>query len=166
MVGVMSHYEYEESQQISARNYGFYALIMSAMRQADTDNTCRLRQAFPEVWAELEARYHAPGGVIASDYTERRTVVVDLDKEEAEMSDAENTTECVECGTTILKEDAVEYGGGDYCSQECADTHELEEADEEEHIEGVGTVPYPKEVNPPREVPGEVPPPMQSETGG
>ena len=37
---------------------------MAAMRQADTDNIIRLRIAFPEVYQELDRRYHAPDGLI------------------------------------------------------------------------------------------------------
>ena len=55
-------YDYMRSQQLSAEP--FYALIMAAMRGADTANLAKLRAAFPEVWAELQARYHAPGGKI------------------------------------------------------------------------------------------------------
>jgi hypothetical protein len=45
----------------------FYSLIMAAMQKADTENICKLRTAFPEVWAELEKRYNAPMGVIPED---------------------------------------------------------------------------------------------------
>jgi hypothetical protein len=58
----MSLHEYLASQEIAAEDYPFYALIMAAMRQADTDNTEKLRYIFPRVWEELESRYHAPGG--------------------------------------------------------------------------------------------------------
>jgi len=60
----VSLYDYRKSQEISAENYPFYALIMSAMRQADTDNVELLKMAFPEVWTELHERYHARGGAI------------------------------------------------------------------------------------------------------
>lgn len=58
----MSLYDYEESKKLS--QHGFYALLMAAMRNADSDNAFRLRCAFPETWDELQARYNAPGGVI------------------------------------------------------------------------------------------------------
>jgi len=32
------------------------------MRQADTDNLELLKEAFPEIYAELRVRYIAPGG--------------------------------------------------------------------------------------------------------
>jgi hypothetical protein len=60
----MSLHEYKMSQQISMEDYPFYALIMAAMRQADTDNLVLLRSAFPEVWRELQTRYNSPGGLL------------------------------------------------------------------------------------------------------
>lgn len=64
----MSRYDYEAS--IDLPHASFAALIMAAMRRADTQNAALLRQAWPELWAELEARYNAPGGVLASDPTQ------------------------------------------------------------------------------------------------
>ena len=63
----MSFHEYIQSQTIELQNYPFYALIMAAMRQADTDNTLLLRACWPEVWSELENRYHSPGGELPND---------------------------------------------------------------------------------------------------
>jgi hypothetical protein len=63
----MSLYDYEVSQQLSAEYHSFYALIMAAMRQADSDNAEALRSAFPDTWRELQARYNAHGGVLNSD---------------------------------------------------------------------------------------------------
>lgn len=63
----MSLYDYRASQQISATDPPFYALIMAAIRKADNHNTARLRAAFPDVYAEFEARYNAPGGVLSAD---------------------------------------------------------------------------------------------------
>ena len=60
----MSHYDYEASKRISMDDPPFYALIMAAMRQADTDNLAKLRDAFPFTWAELTARYNAAGGYL------------------------------------------------------------------------------------------------------
>ncbi len=60
----MSYYDYKQSVYISLKDYPFYALIMAAMRQADTDNARALKHIFPNIWAELDARYHAPGGVL------------------------------------------------------------------------------------------------------
>jgi len=60
----MGLYEYEVGLKISSKNYPFYALIQAAMRQADSDNAQRLKQAWPKVWDELQARYNAPGGLL------------------------------------------------------------------------------------------------------
>lgn len=58
----MSLYDYRVSQQLEAADAPFYALVMAAMRRADTENLELLKNAFPRVWRELEQRYHAPGG--------------------------------------------------------------------------------------------------------
>jgi len=60
----MSLYEYQESREPVISTAGFYALIMAAMRRADTDNLRKLQTCWPEVWAELQARYNAPGGLL------------------------------------------------------------------------------------------------------
>lgn len=60
----MSLYDYQRSQHIEAQGEPFYALIMAAMRQADSHNIEKLREAFPEVWEELYQRYHASGGLL------------------------------------------------------------------------------------------------------
>lgn len=63
----MSLYDYRSSLKILREDYLFYALIMAAMRRADTDNLNRLKIAFPDTWNELKERYNAPGGIIKSD---------------------------------------------------------------------------------------------------
>lgn len=60
-------YAYRASVELGRHDPSFYGLIMAAMRKADTGNAEILRLAFPEVWADLQARYDAPGGVLASD---------------------------------------------------------------------------------------------------
>lgn len=60
----MSLFDYEASQRIEMEGYPFYALIMAAMRQADTNNVETLRAGWPRVWEELQARYNAPGGIL------------------------------------------------------------------------------------------------------
>ena len=60
----MSYYDYKKSQEIAAEGYPFYALIMAAMRQADTDNVEKLKNSFPDIHAELAERYNAPGGLV------------------------------------------------------------------------------------------------------
>ena len=60
----MSLYDYQVAQQIDRQDPPFYALIMAAMRKASTRNAEKLRDAWPEVWREFYARYHAPGGAL------------------------------------------------------------------------------------------------------
>ena len=63
----MSLFDYKQSQIIASKGYTFYALLMTVMRQADTDNTEKLRSLFPEVWEELRARYNATNGILEYD---------------------------------------------------------------------------------------------------
>lgn len=59
----MSLHEYEISRSITnVDDPPFYALIMAAMRRADSTNSRKLWEAFPGTWDELQARYNAPGG--------------------------------------------------------------------------------------------------------
>lgn len=60
----MSLYDYQESLEISSNDPAFYALIMSAMRKADSTNIEKLRAAFPKIYAELLMRYNASFGVV------------------------------------------------------------------------------------------------------
>lgn len=68
----MSQYDYHAARELLVTDVPFYALIMAAMRKADTINTERLRSAFPETWAELEARYNAPGACLPGEEPIRR----------------------------------------------------------------------------------------------
>ncbi|KKN37826.1 hypothetical protein LCGC14_0759700 [marine sediment metagenome] len=63
----MSLFDYRVSMDLAAKDLPFYALIMTAMAQADTPNLERLQSAWPEVWEEMKARYHAPGGQLEGD---------------------------------------------------------------------------------------------------
>jgi hypothetical protein len=64
----MSLYDYRVSREITARDYPFAALIMAAMRQADTHNAAKLRQAFPHIHNELLARYYSLGGYLPGEH--------------------------------------------------------------------------------------------------
>jgi len=67
----MSIYDYDASKAIAKDDWPFYALIMAAMRKADTNNAEVLRRAFPHVWEELQARYRAPhGGLLPGERNE------------------------------------------------------------------------------------------------
>lgn len=65
----MGYSEYQSSRTLELKameldSNAFYALIMAAMRQADTDNARKLREAFPATYRELRDRYNAPGGIL------------------------------------------------------------------------------------------------------
>lgn len=63
----MSLYDYRVSRQIIFNDPPFYALIMAAIRKADTENTALLREVFPAVYWEFEDRYNTPGGRLPGD---------------------------------------------------------------------------------------------------
>lgn len=63
----MSHFDYAASRELIAADPPFYSLIMAAMRKADSVNQQLLADAFPETWAELQARYNAPAGRLKGD---------------------------------------------------------------------------------------------------
>ena len=60
----MSLYDYRASQHLATLDTPFYALIFAALQQADTANAAKIWAAWPEVAAELQARYNAPGGIL------------------------------------------------------------------------------------------------------
>ena len=55
---------YEYLASITLSKEPFYALLMAAMRAADSYNAALLQEAFPRVYEELMARYNAPGGYL------------------------------------------------------------------------------------------------------
>jgi len=63
----MSRFDYLQSREIAILDRPFYAMIMAAMRRADSDNLELLRSAFPHVLTELRERYKAPGGWLPED---------------------------------------------------------------------------------------------------
>lgn len=63
----MSLFDYRASLDLGKGDPPFYALIMAALRKADTMNAAKLRRAWPEIYDEFEARYNAPGGILPSD---------------------------------------------------------------------------------------------------
>lgn len=64
----MSYYDYEQGIRIACRTDNFEALIQAAMRHADTDNLEKLKNAFPEVWKELQERYNLPNGMYPGEF--------------------------------------------------------------------------------------------------
>lgn len=63
----MSLLDYRISVELAEKDTSFYALLMAAMRRSDSTNAELLKNAWPDVWAELQARYDAPRGVIEED---------------------------------------------------------------------------------------------------
>ena len=60
----ISLFEYEQSQKIGAQGYQFYALLAALMRDADTDNTAKLKAEWPDLYESMQRRYNAPLGVV------------------------------------------------------------------------------------------------------
>lgn len=73
----MSRYDYLLSQDLVSKfhNSGeeptFVALIMAAMRKADTLNLMKLQHEWPEIWEELKTRYWSPGGFLPEEIPDR-----------------------------------------------------------------------------------------------
>jgi hypothetical protein len=66
----MSKFDYDTAHDIAEKDPSFNALIMAAMRKADSDNLSYLMHDWPGVWQELQVRYNAPGGVLDTDRIE------------------------------------------------------------------------------------------------
>lgn len=70
----MSRYDYLISKEIEEKDYPFYAILMGAMRQADSVNLNRLKHVFPDTYKELVARYNAGGGYLEGEIPENEEV--------------------------------------------------------------------------------------------
>lgn len=57
--GNVSLYDYRKALELSADDPPFASLIMAAMLKGDTNNVRLLREAWPDLWAELDRRYHS-----------------------------------------------------------------------------------------------------------
>jgi hypothetical protein len=66
----VSYYDYLIGRELMIPDPPFYSLIQAAMRKADDHNLEKLKRAWPEIWEELEARYHAPGGILSGEEVE------------------------------------------------------------------------------------------------
>lgn len=71
----MSFFDYTVSRDIAQHDYPFAALIMAAMRRADTFNSEMLRRAFPDIHEELQERYHSAGGYTVAELLQTRDEV-------------------------------------------------------------------------------------------
>jgi hypothetical protein len=68
-------YDYWQSLCLEAEDASFTALIMAAIRKADTVNLGRLKMMFPDIWTEFERRYYAPGGFLPEDGPDHERLV-------------------------------------------------------------------------------------------
>jgi CRISPR/Cas system-associated protein endoribonuclease Cas2 len=58
-------YDYRQARErIMTEGYYFHALLIAAILKADSANAARLQKAFPELYAETQARYDQPGGLL------------------------------------------------------------------------------------------------------
>jgi hypothetical protein len=64
---IMTRYDFDTSRALAAADVPFEALIMAALRRADSSNAATLRAAFPVLAAETQERYDAPGGILRTD---------------------------------------------------------------------------------------------------
>ena len=63
----MSLHEYNAAKELYRADAPFYALIMAAMLKADGNNIDKLRSSWPDIYDELDERYHTPGGLVATE---------------------------------------------------------------------------------------------------
>ena len=64
----MTLYDYKCGKILEMNDAPFYSLIQAAMRRADTDNLRKLKHCWPEIWEELQERYHMPGGMTHEEF--------------------------------------------------------------------------------------------------
>lgn len=78
----MSLFDYNKSIELHKADMPFYALIMAAMRKADSSNGPLLMAMYPEIWEELKERYNAPGGFIPGDFSENTLRLLPVEQEQ------------------------------------------------------------------------------------
>lgn len=71
----MARFDYIFSRELLDSSPTFDALIMAAMRKADSTNIEKLKKAWPEVWKELQARYNSRGGWLPGEINDEGEVV-------------------------------------------------------------------------------------------
>lgn len=114
----MSYHEYKVSTYISLKDYPFYAIIMAAMRQADTDNTEKLQEAWPDVWKELEARYQMPGGFLPGEERPKPTCGSPMPQEDRDALGIKTwDPHCARAdgheGEHAISQEGIAWGGDD-----------------------------------------------------
>jgi len=85
----MSLYDYKKSLEISTDDPPFAALIMAAIRKADSKNLMKLKSVFPKIYMEFKRRYDAPGGILKDDINsnERLTFISKKQKDQGFVLD-------------------------------------------------------------------------------
>ena len=71
--------DYKVSQRIGFYDAPFSALIASAMRKADSINLKKLKNAWPEIFSDLQKRYNGPGGATQEELNCNPTIVDDAE---------------------------------------------------------------------------------------
>lgn len=56
--------EFKQGVQLLQNDTQFYALMFAAILKADSKNTLRLKNAYPELWQETWKRWDSPGGLL------------------------------------------------------------------------------------------------------
>jgi hypothetical protein len=65
----VSRHDYLTSSTLENHGHTYTTLIMTAMRQApDTQDLDLLRDAYPDIWAELMARFHHVSGYLPGEH--------------------------------------------------------------------------------------------------
>lgn len=118
----------DEFHERAAAEYGEYAvsagwtigaLIQALMRKGDTENRMLLTDQFPDLYADLLARYDAPGGVLGSDLDPH-----ELSLEERSLSDLQAGIPghtCGHCGRTSYSPKDIENRYCGACYHYCDD---------------------------------------------
>lgn len=75
----MSLFDYRQSIDLSADDPTFAALVMALIRKADTFNRQLIDQCWPDISAEMEARYHAREGLLPGETAPEELRVPDPD---------------------------------------------------------------------------------------
>lgn len=75
----MSLFDYRQSLTLSAEDPTFAALVMALMRKADTFNRRLIDECWPDISAEMQARYNAPAGLLAGETAPEELRVPDPD---------------------------------------------------------------------------------------
>lgn len=68
--------QYQDARVLNSQ-HSFIALLMAAMKHADDANLAKLKEAFPDVYAEIVRRETGPSIFLAGEWVEGRQVLRD-----------------------------------------------------------------------------------------